>query len=174
MIALILLVAVAVVITLYFTGTVPGTGPYVMKKYNLNAVKGIEEKNFASQCEDIKKLNIPESDDTRYFTLTGFKTTKELIPVSNVQSFFKMYEMCSTIDKEKFMYEEDFERAIKSSGLEAAALTWQNGTECDEALRDIQWDSTITGVVNEDKELISVEDYLKNKHPSISQLFQKC
>lgn len=173
-ILIVFVVIVAVVLALYFLGLLPGTGPYIIRRYNLSALEGIEKKDLRAKCKALKKVNMAKIEkeiegDDRFFTFTGFKTIRGL-----VSDFPELIETCSMMNKGYVLDEDEFAQAIRSSGLEAAAATWKSGTLCNDAIRGTTWDRSIEGVITSDEEIISTDVFMKDKYPTVYEFITKC
>ena len=166
------LALVLIMVTVYLLGLLPGTGPYAVRKYKLNAVKGIEKKSIQAKCRAVKKI---KNDDfkkgDRFFTFSGFKTIEDLTPYPDVVT---LYDTCMDLDRGDVMEEDAFKEMLRSSGIEAAAVKWKGGAPCDEAIQGASWDHSIKGVVRADHKIVSPDVYMENTNPDVYDFIFTC
>lgn len=175
-ILLLLLALVLIMVTVYLLGLLPGTGPYAIRRYELNAVKGIENKSFQEKCVAVKKIKSEEfKKDERFFTFSGFKTIMDLLPYPDVPT---LYDMCMRKDEgeDVFVEEDAIEDMLRSSGIEAAAVKWKGGAPCDEVMQGVNRIAfgTARGVIRADGDIVSLAAYFKDTKPDVHDFRFAC
>lgn len=166
------LALVLIMVTVYLLGLLPGTGPYAIRRYRLNAVKGIEKKSIQEKCKAVKEIKKDEfKKDERFFTFSGFKTIEDLIPYPDVAT---LYDTCVNMDQGDVMEEDAFNEMLRSSGIEAAVVKWKAGAPCGEAIQGASWDRSISGVLRADHKIVNPDVYIENTNPDVYDFILTC